>query len=330
MEEIYDVAIIGSGSAAFTAAIYTTRGAARTVILGGANWGGQLMLTTEVENFPGYESLLGPELMGKLKNHATKFGGEFLAVDVEDVNFNPSDGKLFSLQTGGRVYQARSVIAATGALIRWLGLPSEERLIGRGVSSCAPCDAPFFKEKNVIVVGGGDAAMEEASVLTKYASSVALVHRRDTFRASRVMRDRVLNNPKIKVIWDTVIEEILGEDRVTGVRLKNLKSNETSEMPVDGVFVAIGHDPSTKLFFGKLELDDKGYIKIVKHDKWGVKNEVGEPIGNKFSTTTSVEGVFAAGDVADYRYRQAITAAGMGCQAGMDALSWLEETKGHA
>lgn len=320
----YDVAIIGSGPAAFTAAIYASRGAAKTIILGGAKWGGQLMLTTDVENYLGFPSILGPELMEKMRDHATRFGGEFVAVDVDEVDFA---NRPFTLKAGGKEYKSRSLIISTGANTRWLGLPSEQKYIGRGVSSCAPCDAPFFKAKNVVVVGGGDSAMEEALTLIKYASSVTLVHRRDSFRASRIMQDRVLNNPKIKVIWDTAVEEVLGNEKVTGVRIKNLKTNEVREMSLDGIFVAIGHDPTSQIFRGKLELDEKGYIKIISNDKFQITNEEGRVIGNRFSTMTSVEGVFVAGDVHDFRYRQAITAAGFGCQAAMDALSWLDEQR---
>lgn len=318
----YDIAIIGSGPAAFTAAIYASRGAAKTLILGGANWGGQLMVTTAVENYPGFESVQGPELMQNLKAHATKFGAEFKAEDVAGVEFGASP---FTLTTSSGTYHARSVIIATGAQTRWLGIPSEQKLIGRGVSSCAPCDAPFFKDKNVVVVGGGDSAMEEALVLTKYATAVTIVHRRNEFRASKIMQDRVLNNPKIKVIWDSEVIEILGEEKVSGAKIKNVKTGETREMSADGVFIAIGHEPTSKILAGKVELDEKGYIKIVQSEKFKVQNEEGKIIGNKFSTMTSVEGVFAAGDVHDIRYKQAITAAGFGCQAAMDALVWLEE-----
>ncbi len=334
VQSVYDVAIIGSGPAAFTAAIYTTRGAAKTLILGGSKWGGQLMLTTEVENFPGFPSILGPELMEKMKGHATKFGAVFVAADVEEVDFAPPTGPLrreasgvFTLKAGGQEYKVASVIIATGASARWLGLPSEQKYIGRGVSSCAPCDAPFFKDKNVIVAGGGDSAIEEALVLIKYATTVTIVHRRDSFRASKIMQQRALTNPKIKVMWDTVVEEVMGNEKVTGVKLKNVKTNQITELPIDGVFVAVGHDPATNLLTGKVQLDEKGYVKIVTHDKYNTSNEEGKVIGNKFSTMTSVEGVFVAGDVHDFHYRQAITAAGFGCQAAMDALAWLDDLR---
>lgn len=314
--EPYDVIIIGSGPAGLTAAIYTTRAALSTLIIGGTSWGGQLMLTTEVENYPGFRSILGPELMQKMRDHATSFGAEFLQEDVESVQFG---ARPFTVVASGKSYQGRSVIIAAGAQAQWLGLPSEQKLIGRGVSSCAPCDAPFFRGKSVVVVGGGDSAMEEANVLTRYATSVTIIHRRDQFRASEAMQQKVLNNPKIKVLWNSEIVEVLGEEKVTGVKIstkggsasgrKNNETNEVSEMPIDGIFVAIGHTPATKLYGGQLELDQKGYVVIHDHTK------------------TNVEGVFVAGDVHDWHYRQAVTAAGFGCMAGMDAERWLEEKK---
>lgn len=314
--EPWDVVIIGSGPAGLTAAIYTTRAALSTLIIGGTSWGGQLMLTTEVENYPGFRSILGPELMQKMREHATSFGAEFVQQDVEAVDFSRKAGprsagknRPFSVQADGKEYKAKAVIIATGAQTQWLGLPSEQKLIGRGVSSCAPCDAPFFRDKNVVVVGGGDSAMEEANVLTRYATSVTIVHRRDAFRASEAMQKKVLENPKIKVLWNSEIVEILGEDKVTGVKVKNNKTNEVSEMPTDGIFVAIGHTPATKLYGGQLELDQKGYVVVHDHTK------------------TSVEGVFVAGDVHDWHYRQAVTAAGFGCQAAMDCEQWLESLK---
>ncbi|MBI3289993.1 thioredoxin-disulfide reductase [Candidatus Microgenomates bacterium] len=321
----YDIAIIGSGPAGLTAAIYGSRGNAKTLILAGSSWGGQLMVTTAVENYPGFESILGPELMEKMKDHATKFGAEWKAEDVTSVEFSTHP---FTLTTSSGTYNAKSIIVAAGASTLWLNLPSEQKLIGRGVSSCAPCDAPFFRDKSVVVVGGGDSAMEEALVLVKYASAVTIVHRRDVFRASKIMQDRVLNDPKIKIVWDSVIEEILGDQKVTGVKIKNVKTNEVSEMPVNGVFVAIGHEPATKIFKGKIELDAKGYVRIVQSAKFKVQNEEGREIGNKFSTMTSVEGVFTAGDVHDFHYKQAVTAAGFGCQAALEALAWLDEEKG--
>lgn len=326
-ETIYDVAIIGSGPAGLTSAIYASRGNAKTLILAGSSWGGQLMQTTEVENYPGFESILGPELMEKMKAHATKFGAEWKAEDVTSVDFSTHP---FTLTASSGTYQAKSVIIATGASTVWLNLPSEQKLIGRGVSSCAPCDAPFFRDKNVIVVGGGDSAMEEALVLSKFATSVTIIHRRDAFRASKIMQERVLNDPKIKVVWDSLIEEILGDTKVTGVKIKNVKTEEITEMPIDGIFVAIGHEPSTKIFKGKLELDAKGYIRKISSANWAdqMSNERGEIVGNKFNMMTSVEGVFTAGDVHDFHYKQAVTAAGYGCEAALEALAWLDEQKG--
>lgn len=307
---VYDVVIIGSGPAGLTAAIYTTRAALSTLILGGTKWGGQLMLTTEVENFPGFpEGILGPDLMANMRKQAEKFGAVFLAEDVESVDFKSRPFMVdVDPPAGGKGYEGRAVVIATGAEALWLGLPSEQKFIGRGVSSCAPCDAPFFKNKNVVVVGGGDSAMEEALVLTKFANSVTIVHRRDKFRASDILQKRVLENPKIKTVFNSEVVEILGNSKVTGVKIKNNRTSEISEMPIDGVFVAVGHAPSTKIFQG-LELDQKGYVVVHDH------------------TRTSMEGVFVAGDVHDYHYRQAITAAGFGCQAAMDVEKWLEEKK---
>lgn len=304
MPDIFDVAIIGSGPASLTAAIYTTRGAASTVILGGEKWGGQLMLTTEVENFPGFpEGVMGPDLMEKMKAQAEHHGAVFVAQNVTSVAFDPHP---FELIAAGVTYKAKSVIIATGAETLWLGVPGEERLLGRGVSSCAPCDAPFFKDKKVAVVGGGDSAMEEAMVLTKYATQVSIIHRRDSFKASHAMQEKVKNNPKIKIMWDSVVTEITGDPKVQSLKVQNVKTNEVSEMEVDGVFVAIGHLPSTKLFQGKIDLDEKGYIKVKDHTK------------------TNVPGIFVAGDVHDHHYKQAVTAAGFGCMAGLDALSYLD------
>lgn len=302
--EPWEVVIIGSGPAAFAAAVYTTRGALSTLIVGGAKWGGQLMLTTEVENYPGFESILGPDLMVKMRKHAEKFGAQMITKDAEKVNFRVSPFKVW---VEGKEYQGRAVIVASGAQARWLGLPSEKKYIGRGVSSCAPCDAPFFRGKKTIVVGGGDSAMEEALILTKYADQVTMVHRRDKFRASQVMQARVFANPKIKIIWDTQVAEVLGDDKVTGVKLKNLKTGKATEMPIDGIFVAIGHDPATQIFAGQLELDKKGYVVV--HD----------------STRTNIPGVFVAGDVHDWHYKQVATAAGFGCMAAMDTIKYLEE-----
>lgn len=303
--EPWDVTIIGSGPAALTAAIYTTRGAASTIILGGEAWGGQLMLTTAVDNWPASPGILGPDLMAKMKEHATRFGGEFVARNVEAVDLGKQP---FGLTAGSQQLTARSVIIATGAETKWLEVPGVKEFIGKGVSSCAPCDAAFFKGKKTAVVGGGDSAMEEALVLTKYASEVTIIHRRDAFRASQAMQQKVLGNSKIKVLWNSEVEEIAGSGKVEKLKLRNNKNNTTSELPVDGLFVAIGHTPSTSIFTGKIELDEKGYIKVSDHTK------------------TSVPGVFVAGDVHDYHYKQAVTAAGFGCMAGMDALKYLDLT----
>lgn len=333
-DDPWDIVIIGSGPSAFTAAIYTTRGAASTLILGGEKWGGQLMLTTEVDNFPGHPGIQGPLLMQKMRDHSLLFGAELIEKNVESVDFSKQP---FTLTAGGVTYYAKCVIIATGADTKWLEVPGEDKLRGRGVSSCAPCDAPFFKDKKVVVAGGGDSAMEEALVLTKYASSVTLIHRRDSFRASQAMQTKVLNHEKIDVIWDTEILEIEGDSAVSGVVLKtSLDSKHLSEikdtvipkhsgailsetdglvwtMPAQGLFVAIGHSPSTDIFRGAIELDQKGYVEKHSRDGHGM--------------ATNIEGVFVAGDVHDYKYRQAITAAGFGCKAGMDALNYLEEVK---
>lgn len=314
--QAWDVAIIGSGPAGLTAAIYTTRGAASTVILGGEKWGGQLMLTTEVDNYPALPGIQGPELIQKMREHSTRFGGEFVEKNVEKVDLG---GMPHVLNAGGQDYLAKSVIIATGADTKWLGVPGEDKLRGRGISSCAPCDAPFFKEKSVIVIGGGDSAMEEALVLTKYATSVTIVHRRDAFRASRAMQSKIFDlerQGKIKIIWDSEVIELKGVEKLEKVKLKNTKSGELVELPIDGAFVAIGHTPSTDVFKGAdlprsggVELDKKGYIVVHGHTK------------------TNIPGVFVAGDVHDYHYRQAITAAGFGCMAGMEAIKYLEELK---
>lgn len=306
--EPWDVGIIGSGPASFTAGIYTTRGAASTLILGGANWGGQLMLTTTVDNYPGFpQGVQGPELMANMKTQAERFGAKFVAADVTDVDLG---SKPFKLTADGKTYLAKTVIVATGANTVWLGVPGEEKLLGRGVSSCAPCDAPFFKDKRVAVVGGGDSAMEEALVLTKYATQVTIIHRRDEFRASAAMQARVKSDPKIKIIWDTQVTEMLGDQKLEKLKLKNLKTNVDSELELDGVFVAVGHSPSTKLFTGKLDLDEKGFV--VKKPAEG------------YSMMTSVNGVFVAGDVHDIHYKQAVTAAAFGCMASLEVLKYLD------
>lgn len=302
----WDVIIIGSGPAAFTAAIYTTRGAASTLILGGASWGGQLMLTTVVDNFPGFpKGVEGQELMAKMRAQAERFGAEVLEKNVSQVDISK---KPFEITAGKDTYLARSIIVATGAQSVWLDVPGAKELIGRGISSCAPCDAPFFRDKKVAVVGGGDSAMEEATVLTKYASEVTIIHRRDEFRASQAMQEKVKSNPKIKIMWNTEVVEAKGQNKLESLSLKNNKTGKTSEIQFDGLFVAIGHTPSTTVFKGIIELDEKGYVV-------------------NSGTKTSVSGVFVAGDVHDTKYKQAIIASGFGCMAGMDVLGYLEESK---
>ena len=298
----WDVAIIGSGPAGLTAGIYTTRGASSTIIFGGETWGGQLMLTTNIDNFPSQPEILGPELMGKMREHVQMFGAEFIQKNVSKVDVT---SRPFKLTVDDLEYTAKTIIIATGAETKWLEVEGISKLIGRGISSCAPCDAPFFKDKKVAVVGGGDSAMEEALVLTKYATEVTIIHRRDTFKASKAMQTKVLANPKIKVIWDSEIVGVTGEVKLDSLKIKNNKTNVVSDLVVDGLFIAIGHTPSTVIFNGQIELDEKGYV--VAHDR----------------TKTSVEGIFVAGDVEDHHYKQAITAAGFGCMAAMDTLSYL-------
>ncbi len=300
---MYDVIIIGSGPAGLTAAIYTTRADLKTLVISGGKWGGQLMLTTLVENFPGFpQGIQGPELMQNMRKQAEHFGAEFVDEDFVSGDFSQ---KPFKVIVSDKTYEGKSVIIATGADTKWLEVPGEKEKIGRGVSSCAPCDAVFFRNKSVIVVGGGDSAMEEALVLTKFASSVTIVHRKDTFKASEIMQKRVKENPKIKIIFNSEVTEVLGENNITGVKIKNNKTDQVSEMPIDGVFVAIGHMPNTGKF-KDIELDEMGFIKVYDH------------------FLTNKEGVFVAGDVHDNHYKQAITAAGYGCAAALEAEKWLE------
>jgi len=303
---VREVIIIGGGPAGYTAALYTARANLHPLVIEGFAWGGQLMNTSEVENFPGYpDGVMGPDLMQDFRRQAERFGTEFLTDDVIRVNLSE---RPFRVWVGDDEYRARTVIVATGATAREIGLESERKLQGRGVSYCAVCDANFFRDQRVVVVGGGDSALEEASYLAKFASRVTLVHRRNEFRASPIMVDRARANEKVDFRLDSVVTDVLGIEagRVTGIAIKNVKTGERTELPAEGLFVAIGHDPTTALFAGQLELDEAGYL--VTRGK---------------STETSVPGVFAAGDVQDHVYRQAVTAAGSGCQAALDAERYL-------
>ena len=299
-----NVIVIGSGPAGLTAALYAGRADLNPLVFEGSQAGGQLMITTDVENYPGFpDGILGPELMEQFRKQAERFGARLRTVDVDRVDLSSSPKKVF---VGADEYAAEAVIVATGASAKWLGVPGEESLTGRGVSACATCDGFFFRDRELIVVGGGDTAMEEALFLTKFASKVTIVHRRDEFRASKIMAARAIEHPKIDVIWDTVVTEIVGESEVTGVVLENTVTGDITEKKADGVFVAIGHKPNTDIFSGQLEMDGSGYLILAGP-----------------GTSTSVEGVFAAGDVADHIYRQAVTAAGTGCEAAIDAERWL-------
>jgi thioredoxin reductase (NADPH) len=304
MAKVYDVVIIGSGPSGYTAAIYAARANLSVLMFQGYQVGGQLMLTSDVENYPGFEEgILGPPMMEKFEMQARRFGTEMIPEDVSAVDFSE---RPFKVTADSGEYFARTIIISTGASAKWLGLPSEERLQGRGVSACATCDGFFFKNKDVVVVGGGDTALEEATFLTRYASQVTVVHRRDGLRASKIMQDRAFKNPKISFIWNTEVVEVLGDDAVTGLRLRNVKNGEENILPTQGLFLAIGHEPNTGLFKGVIDMDKKGYITPVEF------------------TMTNIPGVFAAGDVTDHRYRQAVTAAGDGCRAAIDLERWLE------
>ena len=316
MTNHHKVVIIGSGPSGLTAALYTARANLQPLVIEGFQAGGQLMLTTEVENFPGFvDGVMGPELMDTLRKQAERFGTEYISQDVTDVDFST---RPFKVMVGEDEYTADTVIVSTGATAKMLGLENESRLMGRGVSTCATCDGAFFRNQELAVAGGGDSAVEEANFLTRFASKVNLIHRRDTLRASKIMQDRAMANPKIDFHWNSVIEDVLGDSSVTGLKLKDTQSGESRELPLKGVFVAIGHTPNTALFKDKLELDESGYLVV--GDKLSNDWDPGSP----YATRTSIEGVFGAGDVVDHTYRQAITAAGMGCQSAIDAERWLE------
>jgi thioredoxin reductase (NADPH) len=304
---VHDVIVIGSGPAGYTAAIYAARAQLTPLVFEGTQFGGALMTTTEVENYPGFrEGITGPELMDEMREQALRFGADLRMDDVDAVSL---DGPVKSVTVGDETYQARSIILAMGAAARHLGVPGEEALIGMGVSTCATCDGFFFRDQDIAVVGGGDSAMEEATFLTRFARSVTLIHRRDEFRASRIMLERARANDKIKFLTNTQVSAIEGDPKVSGVRLRNAVTGEEYTLAVTGVFVAIGHDPRSELVRGQVDLDAEGYVQV-----------------DGRTTTTSVEGVFAAGDLVDHTYRQAITAAGTGCSASIDAERWLAET----
>jgi thioredoxin reductase (NADPH) len=307
--DVREVIVIGGACAGYTAALYTARANMQPLVIEGLNWGGQLMITSEVENYPGYpEGVLGPEMMQDFRRQAERFGAEFVTDDATKVDFSE---RPFRVWVGDDEYRAETVIVATGANARQLGLASEKRLQGRGVSYCAVCDAAFFKDAEVVVVGGGDSAMEEGTFLAKFADKVSIVHRRDVFRASPIMVDRAESSDKVTFVTDSVVQEVLGDDRVTGVVVRNVKTDEVTEHKADALFVAIGHDPNTALFRGQLDMDENGYI-----------------VTNGKTTETNVPGVFAAGDVQDHVYRQAVTAAGSGCMAALDAERWLAAERG--
>jgi thioredoxin reductase (NADPH) len=299
------VVIVGSGPAGLTAATYAARGNLEPIVIEGISAGGQLMLTNDIENFPGFpDAITGPELMSKMREQAARFGAEYVTADADRVDFTE---RPFGIWVGDDEYRADAVIISTGAKARMLGLPSEEALLGKGVSTCATCDGFFYRDKPLAIVGGGDSAMEEATFLTKFATKVTVIHRRDELRASKIMQERALANPKIEFLWNTVVDHVAGNGSVEALELSNTVSGDKSRLDVAGLFIAIGHDPNTSLFTGKLDLDDEGYILT-------------EPN----STKTSIEGVFAAGDVQDHVFRQAITAAGSGCMAAMEAERYLE------
>jgi thioredoxin reductase (NADPH) len=302
--ETRDIIILGSGPAGLTAAIYAARADLKPLVIEGSQPGGQLTITTDVENYPGFEQpIMGPELMDVMKKQAARFGTEFDFAHVERVEL---EGPVKTLHADGKTYRARTLVIATGATARWLGIPSEEKLKGHGVSACATCDGFFFRDQVIVVVGGGDTALEEATYLTKFGSVVHVVHRRDQLRASKAMQDRAFKNPKIKFIWNTVVTHVEGDKKVSGVRLKDVVTGAERTLDCGGLFIAIGHTPNTEIFKGQLAMDENGYLLV-----------------ESSSSKTNVKGVFAAGDVADHVYRQAVTAAGMGCMAALDAEHFL-------
>ena len=309
-QNVRELIIVGGGPAGYTAALYAARADLEPLVIEGFAWGGQLMITSDVENYPGYaDGIMGPEMMADFRRQAERFGAEFITDDVTRVDFSEQPLRVF---VGDDEYAARSVIVATGASARWLGIESEKQHMGRGVSACATCDAAFFRGRDVYVVGGGDSAFEEALFLTKFASHVHLVHRRDEFRASRIMVDRAKANDKLDFVLNAEVVEILGGQKVEGLRLRSTTTGETWEVEAQGLFVAIGHDPNTSLFLGQLEANENGYL-----------------LTRPGSTATNVPGVFAAGDVQDHVYRQAVTAAGSGCMAALDAERYLAAVEGH-
>jgi len=309
--DIHELIIIGGGPAGYTAALYAARADLQPLVIEGFQWGGQLMITSDVENYPGYpDGVIGPKMMEDFRRQAERFGAEFVTDDVTKVDFSE---RPFRVWVDKDEYRAKAVIVATGASARWLGLESEERLKGRGVSACATCDGTFFKDRHIYVVGGGDTAFEEALYLTRFGIRVTLVHRRDEFRASQIMVDRATANDKIEFLTPYAVDEVLGDNQINGLRLRNVETDETHEVDAGALFIAIGHDPNTRLFVDQLEHDENGYL-----------------ITKPRSTETNVPGVFAVGDVQDHTYRQAVTAAGSGCMGALDAERYLAELEGHA
>jgi len=307
-EKTEEVIIIGSGPAGLTAAIYCARANLNPFMIEGEEVGGQLMTTTDVENYPGFpDGIMGPDLMIITKKQAERFGTRFLSKNVTKVDF---ESRPFKVWVGETLYKSNSIIISTGASAKYLGLENERRLLGHGVSACATCDGAFFRDQNVCVIGGGDTAMEESMFLTRFAKKIWVIHRREEFRASKIMAEKVKNNEKIEILWNSELLDVMGEKEVTGIRIRNIKTNEETDMPMEGVFIAIGHTPNTQLFTSQLDTNEVGYLQT--KDK---------------STYTSIEGVFASGDVQDHIYRQAVTAAGTGCMAAIDAERWLESQK---